>query len=41
MKCYSDESDEGYFLKVDVQYPEKLHSIHNDWPFLLGRMKIK
>ena len=22
---YNEESDEGYFLEVDVQYPEKLH----------------
>ena len=24
----------GYFLEVDVQYPEKLHKLHNDLPFL-------
>ena len=24
IKNYSEESDEGYFLKVDVQYLEKL-----------------
>ena len=27
------------FLKVDVQYPEKLHELHNDLPFLSERMK--
>ena len=27
------ESDEGYFLKVDVQYPEKLHELHNNCHF--------
>ena len=25
IKNYNAESDEGYFLEVDVQYPEKLH----------------
>ena len=31
--------DEGYFLDVDVQYPENLHEFHNYLPFLPGRMK--
>ena len=25
IKNYNEEIDEGYFLEVDVQYPEKLH----------------
>ena len=37
----SDESDEGYFLEVDVHYLEKLHELHNDLPFLSERMKIE
>ena len=36
-----EESDEGYFLEVDVEYPEKLHKLHNNLPFLLEEMKIK
>ena len=40
-KNYNEESDEGYFLKVDVQYPEKLHDLHNGLPFLPERMKIE
>ena len=24
IKSYNEESDEGYILKVDIQYPEKL-----------------
>ena len=34
IKNYNEESDEGYFLEVDVQYPENLHEFHNDLPFL-------
>ena len=34
IKDYNEESDEGYFLEVDVQYLEKLHELHNDLPFL-------
>ena len=29
IKNYSEESDERYFIEVDVQYPEKLHAFHN------------
>ena len=41
IKNYNEESDEGYFLEVDVQYLEKLHELHNDFPFLPERMKIE
>ena len=35
-----EESDEYYFLEVDVQYLERLQ-LHNDLPFLPDRMKIE
>ena len=43
IKSYNAESvyDEGYFLKVDIKYPENLHHLHNDLPFLPERMKIE
>ena len=41
IKNYKEESDEGYFIEVDVQYPEKLHELYNDLPFLPERMKIE
>ena len=41
IKNYNEESDEGYFLEVDVQYLEKLHELHNDLPFLPERIKIE
>ena len=41
MQNCNEESDEGYFLKVDVQYLEKLHERHNNLLFLPERMKIE
>ena len=41
IKNYNAESDEGYFVEVNVQYPENLLSLHNGLPFLLGRMQIE
>ena len=41
IKSYNEQSDEGYFLEVDIQYPRKLHELHNDLPLLLERMKIE
>ena len=38
---FNEESEEGYFLKADTQYHEKLHGRHKDLPFLLERMKIE
>ena len=40
-KIYNEESDEGYFLKGDIQYPEHSHERHNDLPLLPERMKIE
>ena len=34
LRNYNEESDEGHFLEVDDQYPEHLHELHNDLPFL-------
>ena len=41
IKTYDEESNEGYFLEVDVQYPEKLHNLHNDLLFLPENIKIE
>ena len=40
IKNYNEESDEGYFLEVDVQYTEKLHKRHN-LPFLPEKKNLK
>ena len=41
IKSYNEQSDKGCFLEVDVQYPEKLHELHNDLPFLPERKETK
>ena len=41
IKNYNEESDEGYFLEIDVKYFDKLHELNNDSPFSLERMKIE
>ena len=30
IKSYNENSDEGYFLKVDIEYPKQLWSSHKD-----------
>ena len=41
VKSYDKKnSDKGYILEVDVDYPSKLHRLHSDTPFLPERMKI-
>ena len=40
IESYNEESNEWYFLKVDVQYPKKLHELHSNLPSLPERMKL-
>ena len=41
IKNYNGESNEGYFIEVDPQYPDKLHKRCNDLTFLPERMKLE
>ena len=41
IKNYDEESDEGYFIEVDVQYLEKLNELHNDLRFSSEMMEIE
>ena len=41
IKNYDENSDKGYFLEVDVEYPKKLFSLHSDLSFLPERKKIE
>ena len=40
IKNYDEDSDKGYILEVDVEYPKNLNYLHSDLPFLHERMKI-
>ena len=40
IKNYDEDSNKGYILEVDVKYPNKLHDLHSDLPFLPERLKI-
>ena len=40
IKSYNKNSDKGYILEVDVDYPSKLQNLHSDLPFLPERMVI-
>ena len=37
----SDNSLHGYFLEVDLDYPEELHDIHNDYSMAPEKIKIE
>ena len=41
IKSYDEESDDRYFLEVDVQYSKKLLGLHIDLPFSPEKMKIE
>ena len=38
---FNEDSDEGYFVKAGIQYPENLHKRDNDLPVLPERIKIE
>nr|DAC81289.1 TPA_asm: PolB [Corynactis coral adintovirus] len=36
---YTEDSEKGLVMEVDLEYPEELHDLHNDYP--LGPEKVK
>ena len=40
IKSYDENSDKGYFLDVEVEYPKTLFNSHKDLPFLPERKKF-
>ena len=41
IKNCNEESDEGYFLEIHVQYIKKLHELHNDLPWFTRNKVIE
>ena len=37
---YNDKSEKGLILEVDLEYPEELHDLHNDYPLAPEKIKV-
>ena len=40
IKNYNENSNTGYFLEVDIDYPKKLFNLNKDLPFLSKSKKV-
>ena len=36
----SEKSPIGYFLEVDLEYPDELHELHNDYPLAPEKVAV-
>ena len=37
---FNKKSDTGYFLEVDLDYPDELHELHNDYPLAPEKLAV-
>ena len=35
-----EKSDTGYLLEVDLEYPDELHELHNDYPLAPEKLTV-
>ena len=40
LNSISENSSDGYILEVDLDYPDKLHELHNDYLLALEKIEI-
>ena len=40
LKSISEKSPIGHFLKVDFEYPDELHELHNDYPLAPEKLAV-
>ena len=38
---YTEDSKKGLILEADLEYPEELHDIHNDYPFAVEKINVE
>ena len=36
----NEKNDIGYFLEVDLEYPDELHKLHNDYPLAPEKLAV-
>ena len=40
MNSISEDSPDGYILEIDLEYSDKLHDVHNDYPLAPEKLEI-